>query len=283
MERVTLRSAGLSRRGFLSGTSFVLTDALLGPPHLAETQAAQGSAAPGNASLVQEIASLAWDLVAASRILADQDVLDGYGHVTVRHDGDPNRYLMSRSMAPEIVTADDILELDLDSKPVDARGRSMHSERFIHGEIYKVRPDVKAVIHFHAPSAVLMGVSGEPLRPIYHMAGFIGEGVPLFDIRKVAGETNMLVSNATLGKALAETLGNKPAALMRGHGAVVVGSTLPQAVGRAIYLKINAELQVQVLGKKIEYLDPEEARLAAILNDGFPKDWEVWKRKAMAK
>jgi ribulose-5-phosphate 4-epimerase/fuculose-1-phosphate aldolase len=283
MERVTLRSNGLTRRGFLSGASFVLTDALLGAPRATGAQAAQTSAGAGNTSLAQDIASQAWDLVAASRILADQGVLDGYGHVTVRHQHDPNRYLMSRSMAPEIVTADDILELDLDSNPVDGRGRAMHSERFIHGEIYKVRSDVKAVIHFHAPSAVLMGVSGEPLRPIYHMAGFIGEGVPLFDIRNAAGDTHLLVSNATLGKALAETLGNKPAALMRGHGAVVVGSSLPQAVGRAVYLTINAELQVQVLGKKIEFLDAEEARLGAIINDGYPKDWEAWKRKAMAK
>ena len=212
----------ITRRGFLSGFGLALTNAVFG----ARPQAgAQGPAGAARTDPAEALASLIWDLVAANRVLADQQVLDGYGHVSVRNDHDPNRYLLARSMAPEITTADDIMEYDLESVPIDGRGRAMHSERFIHGEIYKVRAEVKSVVHFHAPSVVLMSVSGELLRPIYHMAGFLGDGVPLFDIRKAAGQmTNMLISDGTLGRALAHTLGGKPALLMRGHGAVVVGN-----------------------------------------------------------
>jgi ribulose-5-phosphate 4-epimerase/fuculose-1-phosphate aldolase len=281
MKVETSGGGGITRRGFLSGSGLALTSSVLGA---APQSGAQGAAGAAKTDVVEGFASLIWDLVAANRILADQQVLDGYGHVSVRNSRDPNRYLLSRSMAPEITTADDIMEFDFDSNPVDGRGRAMHSERFIHGEIYKVRADVKSVVHFHAPSAVLMSVSGEPFRPIYHMAGFLGDDVPLFDIRKATGQmTNMLVLNGGLGRALAQTLGNKPSALMRGHGAVVVGESLPQAVGRSVYLKINADMQVQALGKNIEFLDPEEARLASVATDSFPKDWEMWKEKAMKR
>lgn len=271
---------GITRRGFLSGSGLAVTSSMLS----AAAQAPAQNQAAAKSNEVESMASLIWDLVAANRILADQDVLDGYGHVSVRNERNPARYLLARSMAPEITTADDIMEYDLDSNPVDGRGRAMHSERFIHGEIYKVRPEVKSVVHFHAPSVVLMSVSGETLRPIYHMAGFIGEGAPLFDIRRASGQmTNMLISDGALGHALAQALGNKPVALMRGHGAVVVGESLQQAVGRSVYVKVNAEMQVQALGKKIDFLDPEEARLAGVMNDSFPKDWDLWKEKAMKR
>ena len=271
---------GITRRRFLSGSGLAVTSSMLS----AAAQAPAQNQAAAKSNEVESMAGLIWDLVAANRILADQDVLDGYGHVSVRNERNPARYLLARSMAPEITTADDIMEYDLDSNPIDGRGRAMHSERFIHGEIYKVRPEVKSVVHFHAPSVVLMSVSGETLRPIYHMAGFIGDGAPLFDIRKAAGQmTNMLISDGALGHALAQALGNKPVALMRGHGAVVVGESLQQAVGRSVYVKVNAEMQVQALGKKIDFLDPEEARLAGIMNDSFPKDWELWKEKAMKR
>src|SRR5712691_72416 len=166
--------------------------------------------------------------------------VDGYGHVSVRHDRDPNRYLLSRSLAPELVIAADIMEYDLDSTPVDAKGRSMYLERFIHGEIYKTRPDVKAIVHNHSPSVIPFSVGAVPLRPLYHMSAFVGEGVPVFEIRAAGGMTDMLVSNATLGRGLAQTLGRHPASLMRGHGAVVVGASLPIAVGRSVYLEMNA-------------------------------------------
>jgi HCOMODA/2-hydroxy-3-carboxy-muconic semialdehyde decarboxylase len=143
------------------------------------------------------------DLVAANRILVDQGVLDGYGHVSVRHPADPQRYLMSRSIAPELVTAADVMEYDLDSNPVDARGRTTYLERFIHGEVYRARPDVRAVVHDHSPSVIPFGVSTAPLRPLYHMSAFLGGGVPVFDIKTASGQsTDMLVRNPALGKSL---------------------------------------------------------------------------------
>jgi HCOMODA/2-hydroxy-3-carboxy-muconic semialdehyde decarboxylase len=225
------------------------------------------------------------DLVAAYHILAEQGVLDAFGHVSVRHDRDPNRYLLSRSVAPALVNEEDFIEYDLDSNPVNARGRSQFIERFIHGQIYKVRKDVNAVVHSHSPSVVPFGVSTVPLRPVYHMAAFIGEGLPTFDIRKAAGMTDMLVSNPDRGHALAETLASHPAVLMRGHGVVVVGASLPFAVGRSVYLELNARVQTQAiaLGGRITYLDPEEAKnvLNAGENGGYQRAWELWKRNVM--
>ena len=224
------------------------------------------------------------DLVAANRILADQGIVDGYGHVSVRSDRNPNRYFISRSLAPELVTADDLMELDLDSNPIDARGRNSYQERFIHGEIYKARPDVMAVVHMHAPAVIPFASSSVVLKPMFHMSAFIAEGVPVFDIREAAGITDMLVSNSTLGAALARALGSRPAALMRGHGAVIVGPSLPITVGRSVYLKTNAEMQAQaiMLGGTIKYLDPEEARKAGT-PDGYQRAWTLWRRKALGR
>ena len=223
------------------------------------------------------------DLVAAYRVLAQQGVVDGYGHVSARHDRGLDRYLMSRSLAPELVTADDLVEFDLNSNPVDARGRALYSERFIHGEIYKARPDVKVIVHHHSPGVIPFSVTGIPLRPIYHMASFLWEGVPVYEIRTVDGMTNMLVDNPRRGSALAQTLGSKPALLMRGHGAAVVGSTFALAVGRSIYMEINARLQAQAmaLGGKITFIEPDEGRKATL--DEYRRGWEMWKRKAMGK
>jgi ribulose-5-phosphate 4-epimerase/fuculose-1-phosphate aldolase len=227
------------------------------------------------------------DLVAANRILADQGVLDGYGHVSARHDRDPNRYLLSRSRAPELIGADDLMEYDLENNPVDAKRRSMYIERFIHGEIYKARPDVMAVVHNHSPAVIPFGVSETPLRPVYHMSAFLGEGVPVFDIRQAAGgATDMLVRDPALGRALAQTLGPRAVALMRGHGAVVVAASLPLAVFRSIYTEMNARLQAQAmtLGSRVTYLDPDEARQAeATVAGSVGRPWELWKRKVLAK
>jgi ribulose-5-phosphate 4-epimerase/fuculose-1-phosphate aldolase len=224
------------------------------------------------------------DLVAANRTLAALEIVDGYGHVSVRHDKDPNRYLIARSIAPELVGAGDILELDLDSKPVGGGEPKMYLERFIHGEIYKVRPDVKAVVHHHAPSVIPFAASKVPLQPLYHMAAFIGRGIPIFDIRKVSGDTDMLVRSPELGRALARTLGDKPAALMRGHGAVVVGETIGQVVGRSYYLQMNARLQAQAmgLGGEVTYLSAGEAAKAEGFG-GYERAWELWKRKALGR
>src|SRR5215472_11234589 len=192
----------ISRRSFLAGSVlFGLHPVLQGP----QPPASAGTPDP----------SLIENLVAAYRILAQQGVLDGFGHVSARHDRADSRFIMSRSLAPELVTANDLIEFDLDANPVDARGRSLYSERFIHAEIYRARADVKAVVHNHAPSLIPFGVSTVPLRPMYHMAAFIGNGVPVFDIRKSFGMTDMLISDSKKGHALAEVLGNKAAVLMR--------------------------------------------------------------------
>lgn len=255
--------------------------------HAARASMAPGSLAGGApASAGAADPNLIEDLVAANRILADQGVLDGYGHVSVRHPGNPGRYLLSRSLAPELVTAGDIMEFDLDSNPADQRGRTMYLERFIHGEIYKARPEITAVVHSHSPAVVPFGVSNVPLRPLYHMSGFLSEGVPLFEIRDAGGMTDLLVRNPALGRALAQSLGDKPVALMRGHGNVVVGSTIPLAVYRAVYTEVNARLQVQaiILGGSITYLEPEEGRLAAVNIAGtIGRPWELWKKKALGK
>ncbi|MBI2738176.1 MAG: class II aldolase/adducin family protein [Rhodospirillales bacterium] len=224
------------------------------------------------------------DLVAASRVLADLGVVDGFGHVSVRHDKDPNRFLMSRSMAPALVKADDVLEFDLDGVAVDAKGQAVFLERFIHSEIYKARPDVKAVVHSHSPSVIPFGVSKTRLQPIYHMSSFMGVDVPVFEIRDVEGPgSDLLVRNRKLGAALAKVLEDKTVALMRGHGSVTVGTSLPQVVFRAYYAEMNARLQSEAIKLgEVTYLTPEEAAAAAKTNDALVmRPWEVWKRKAM--
>jgi len=217
-------------------------------------------------------------LVLANRILYRQGVVDGFGHVSARHDRSPDHFLLACSMAPGLVRGDDIIVFDLDGAGLDARGRAVYRERFIHAEIYRVRADVHAVVHSHSPAVIPFGVTGRPLRPILHMCGFLGEGVALFEIRDVGGDTDMLVSDSPLGAALAAALGPRSAVLMRGHGATVVGSSLEQAVYRAIYAEVNARLQLQAaqLGE-IKFLNAGEAAKAAAFNDAqLPRAWELW-------
>lgn len=225
------------------------------------------------------------DLVDANHILYAQRVLDAYGHVSVRHDEYAGKFWLSRGLAPALVTVGDIMEFDLDGNPIDARGRKPYLERFIHSEIYRRRPDVKAVVHSHSPAVIPFGVTSAPLRPIFHMAGFIGTAVPVFDIRDVAGDTDLLISNPALGTALALFLKDRPAALMRGHGSVAVGNSLPQAVYRAVYLEVNARLQAEAMRiGDIKFLTPEEAVLAAASNDQHvSRPWELWKREVGKK
>ncbi len=231
--------------------------------------------------------SLVEDLTCAYRILAEHDVIDAYGHVSVRSDRDPGRYLLARSLAPELVTEADIIEYDLDSTPLDPRGRESVRERFIHGEIYRARPEVQAVVHNHSPSVIPFGVTTSALRPIFHMAAFVGGGVPTFEIRDAEAGTDLLVKTPYLGQALARTLGRHPAALMRGHGAVVVGENLPRAVGRSIYLEINARLQAQAMAiagsaGKITYLDDREVAASTPVQD-YGRAWHLWRAKALAR
>jgi HCOMODA/2-hydroxy-3-carboxy-muconic semialdehyde decarboxylase len=227
------------------------------------------------------------DLVAANRILAQHDVLDGWGHVSARHNLDPGRYLLSRSLAPELVGARDILEFDLDSNAMAANGRDLYTERFIHGEIYRARPDVVAIVHTHAPPLIPFGTTHVPLRPMYHRAAFIAAGIPIFEMREDFGMTDMLIRNGTHGTALARSIADRPAVLMRGHGATVVAPSLPRLVSRAIFLALNATLQMQAMlmtrdGGPIVFLDPEEARLIEQREGyGLGRAWEAWKRKAL--
>jgi ribulose-5-phosphate 4-epimerase/fuculose-1-phosphate aldolase len=246
-------------------------------PARAETTPASGG--PVDPALIE-------DLVAGNRILYDQNVVDGFGHISVRHPKDPNRYLLSKSMAPALVTADDIVEYDLDSNPVNANGRTSYLERFIHGEIYKVRPDVMSVVHSHSAGVIPFADTGVPLRPMNHISSFLGEGVPVFEIRTVGGPaTDMLIRNAALGKALAAKLGKHSIMLMRGHGSVAAAKSIKDVVFRSIYTEVNARMQAEAmkLGKP-EFLNTEEAAAATKTNEALVgRPWELWKRRAMAK
>lgn len=227
------------------------------------------------------------DLAAAYRILAEHGVIDAYGHVSARSDRDPKRYLLARSLAPELVTEEDIMEYDLDSNPLEARGRDSVYERFIHGEIYKARPEIMAVVHNHSPSVVPFSVTAVPMRPLFHMAAFVGEGVPTFEIRDVQKGTDLLVKTLYLGQALARCLGKCPAALMRGHGSVTVGENLPRAVGRSIYLEASARMQLQAMtiagpGGRITWLDDSEVKAMVIAQD-YGRAWPLWRAKALAR
>jgi ribulose-5-phosphate 4-epimerase/fuculose-1-phosphate aldolase len=222
------------------------------------------------------------DLVAANRILADQGVLDGFGHVSIRHPGAPDRYLLSRSKSPAIIEAADIMEFDLDSNPVDRQGRLMYIERYIHGEIYKARPDVNAVVHSHSPTVIPFSVTKVKLRPLCHMSAFLKADVPNFEIRDCDGMTDLLIRNAKHGSGLAHVLGQHDLALMRGHGNVCVGRDVMTAVYRAIYTEVNAKLQAQAiaLGGPIEFLAPEECELITGRKDtNFQRPWAMWKSR----
>ena len=225
------------------------------------------------------------DLVAANHILASEGVVDGFGHVSVRDDRDPGRFLLARSIAPGTVTARDIMEFDLTGEPVDAKGRKPYLERYIHSEIYRVRPDVQAIVHSHSPSVVPYGVTGTQLRPVFHMSGFLGAATPIFEIRDAGGPaTDMLIRDRKLGAALARSLGAATFGLMRGHGSVAVGASIKQVVYRAIYAEVNARLQSEAarLGT-ITFLNDQEAARAAATNDAvLDRPWELWKSRVKA-
>ena len=224
------------------------------------------------------------DLVAANRILAEHGVIDAYGHVSLRSPDNPQRFFLARAIAPETVQAEDILEYDLDAKPLDPRDHASVSERFIHSEIYRARPDVMSVVHNHSPSVVPFSVTGVKMRALFHMASFIGDGLPNFEIRKFKKGSDLLVRDPKLGAALAKTLGKSAAALMRGHGSVTVGENLQRAVGRSVYLEMSAVMQMQalLLSKKITYFDAAEVKASSPVQD-YKRAWPLWREKALAK
>jgi len=223
------------------------------------------------------------DLVAANRILAEHGVIDAYGHVSLRSPDNPQRFFLARAIAPETVQIEDILEYDLDARPVEAKGDSV-SERFIHSEIYRARPDVMSVVHNHSPSVVPFSVTGVKMRALFHMASFIGDGLPNFEIRKVKKGSDLLVRSPELGKALAKTLGKAPASLMRGHGSVTVGENIQRSVGRSVYLEMSAIMQMQslMLSKKITWFDAAEVKASAPVQD-YKRAWPLWREKALAQ
>jgi ribulose-5-phosphate 4-epimerase/fuculose-1-phosphate aldolase len=231
--------------------------------------------------------SLFQDLVIAYRLLAEHGIIDAYGHISVRSPHDPQRFWMARSVAPELVTEADMMEFDMESEPVDAQGRSPVNERFIHGEVYKLRPEVMAVVHNHSPSVIPFSCVHKPLQPIFHMSAFIGLGVPNWEIRDAREGSDMLVRDTYLGASLARTLGRHPAALMRGHGAVVVGESLQVAVGRSVYLEQNARMQFQAEmlaggDGAITFMDDKEVAANVAWQD-YGRFWNLVRSKMLEK
>jgi ribulose-5-phosphate 4-epimerase/fuculose-1-phosphate aldolase len=238
-----------------------------------------------SATASETVASLIRELVDANHILFDQGVVDGFGHVSVRHPERPDRFLLARSMAPALVTEKDVLEFDLDGNPVVPNGPAPYLERFIHGEIYRKRSDVNSVVHSHSPSVVPFSVvPSVKLRPVCHMCGFLSEkGTPIFEIRDFAGPgSDILITNGKLGAALADSLGIGPAVLMRGHGSTVVATTIRQAVFRAVYTEIGARLQMEAmkLGPVTYLTEAETVGTTKTISTQYDRSWFLWLKAA---
>ena len=231
-----------------------------------------------------DVAALRADIAIANRILVRQGVVDAFGHVSARHPARPDRFLLARNMAPASVTADDVLEFELDGTPVESNGPKVYLERFIHGEILRARPDVMAVVHTHSPAVIPFSVvRSVPLRAVAHMGSFLGEQTPVFEIRDSAGDaSDLLIRDNALGRALAQSLGDRPAVLMRGHGITLVGSTLKEAVFRAVYSEFNARIQAEALRLgPVTFMTGGEAAASAATNASqLDRAWNVWKAQA---
>lgn len=230
-----------------------------------------------------ELNELIEELVTANRILARENVVDSFGHISARHPANPQRYLISRSRAPDCIESDDIMEFTLDGAPADARGRAPYLERFIHGALYEARPDVMSVVHHHSESVIPFGVTGMPIRPIFHMGASIGREVPVWDSHDHFGDTALLVESMEMGRDLAKLMGAGTTALMRGHGATVVGRTVRHAVYASVYLEVNARLQKQALDMgEIKFLTAGEVDKVATRTGsyGINRAWENWCRRA---
>lgn len=223
------------------------------------------------------------ELVTANRILAREGVVDAFGHVSVRHPEQAGRYLMARARAPDLIEVEDLMEFTLDGSPVDPRGRKPYLERFIHGAIYEARPEVTSVVHNHSPSVIPFGVTRVPLKPLLHMGATIGYEVPVWDSQDRFGDTALLVVDMAMGRDLARTLGSGGTALMRGHGATVVGRTIREAVFTSVYLEVNAGLQMKAMAMgDITFLTRGEVDTIAERTGAFTIDraWEYWCRRA---
>jgi len=227
------------------------------------------------------------ELVTGNRILAREGVVDSFGHISVRHPDNPQRYLLSRSRAPDCIEKDDIMEFALDGTPIDARGRAPYLERYIHGALYEARPDVMSVVHNHSESVIPFGVTAAKIKPIFHMGASIGHEVPVWDSHDHFGDTALLVENMAMGRDLAKLIGSGGTALMRGHGATVAGRNIRHAVYVSVYLEVNARLQKQAMDMvadlgEVKYLHPGEVDKVAERTGsyGINRAWENWCRRA---
>lgn len=224
------------------------------------------------------------ELVIANRILAREGVVDAFGHVSIRHPDNPERYLLSRSRSPELITTDDLMEFSLDGEAVDLRGRTPYGERMIHGAVYEARPEVNSVVHNHAQEVIPFTVTKTPLRPIGHTCAPIGLNIPVWDISDNFGDTDMLVVTMDQGRDLARCLGDARVALMRGHGSVVAAATLRDAVNTAVYLQVNAREQIMamMLGEP-KFLSPGEVELCSQRQSSplaLDRAWDYWCARA---
>src|SRR4029077_18120302 len=223
------------------------------------------------------------ELVTANPILAREGVVDSFGHVSARHPDNPRRCLLSHSRAPDCIENDDILEFALDGTPIDARGRAPYLERYIHGALYEARSDVMSVVHNHSESVIPYGVTGETIKPIFHMGASIGHEVPIWDSHDHFGDTALLVENMEMGRDLAKLMGAGATALMRGHGATVVGRDIRHAVYISVYLEVNARLQKQAMDMgEVQFLTAGEVDKVASRRGsyGINRAWENWCRRA---
>ena len=224
------------------------------------------------------------DLVTAYKILVNESILDGFGHVSVRSVKNPNVFFIPRAMPPALVTLDDLVELNVaDSQPIDPKGRRVNGERYIHGEIYKVRADVQAIIHSHSQSVIPLGLTPIRMRPVVAQAGFLPLETPVFEIRNARepGGRGMQVTDTARGAALARVLARHPAVLMRGHGDVVVGSSVKQATVHSAYVNINARMQMQAMALSPEIVAMSEAELFTPDEFDFNRPWEHFKQKTL--
>ena len=224
------------------------------------------------------------ELVTANRILAREGVVDAYGHVSIRHPERPDRYILSQSRAPDLVGINDLMEYTLDGDPIDQQGRSMYTERPIHGGIYEARDDVLAIVHNHSPAVVPFSVTGTPLRPILHLAALTGPELPVWDIRDNFGDTNLLVTTMEQGRDLARCLGGRRVSLMRGHGCVVAGNSIREVVMASVYLQVNAGLLLESLRLgEVKYLSPGEIESmteSQMSLTGQERAWQYWANRA---
>jgi len=244
-----------------------------------------------NAASVQEqmdqnpaVKLAAEELVLANHILYDQNAVDGYGHISVRNPANPNTFFLARSVAPSVVKVEDIIEFDMNGKALNGDTRVAYGERFIHSGILRNRPDINSVIHGHASPILPYGLTGTPLKPVYHMSAFLADGAPIFEIRnfsKPIPDTDMFISNSDLGDALSQTMGLQYFVLMRGHGYAAGADSIKKAVFRTIYAIQNASIQSEAMKMgQVQYLTPGEAAYSKeTIEKTIGRPWQLWSER----